>query len=431
MALEDILEKLKKNHPWHISLDLSGTELDDNGACALAKALKDNTSLAILNVSNNNITMEGYHHLCNIIKNTQSLTNMNVSGNSFNWSRRVMDEEFPRALLKNHSLVELEGVSDITSLVLLERNKVIAAAKSIFDAYSGTEQEEAVKVLSKLNNLAKTQGLPQTVYFKEVHRLFKAVYSLTLPEPSACTMRYLIQPFQDDALQQIADKIFVELLMAAPNNSETMAVRYKLLAYLNRANPDGIEFNMGLRGFAIDDFQGISFGALHEERDDVAYISYDDIYRIAKEAHASSEAESIEKHLLTKALQQKEYCAITVDALFHSPQFVDALKQAYPNAKQAQCLEGYIELQYVKGFGGVYELSREPIVTEDALDNYKHLLAKKRTLFPSIGEEIQALKASFCEMGFECEASIQDDYGFFKNVSGSNDSLCDTSYACK
>jgi|GEM_PF-6580361 len=446
MVFEDILKKLKKNYPWHISLDLSSHELDDENVEALCEALKDNNSLAMLNVSSNKISMQGYHHLCRIITNTQSLTNMNISDNCFNFSDRVMKQKFPNALFLNHSLVELEGVSDKTSFVLLERNKAIADAKSIFEAYSVTSPEEIKKVLHKLDNLASVEWLPQTVYFCKVHRLLKAVYSLSLIEHPASTMRYLVQPFiepqgsilrqlnqpfQDDALQQVADKITIELLMAAPNNSETLATRHKLLAYLNRENPDYLEFNIGLRGFAIDDLSGITFGSLYEEKDDVAYISYDDIYRIAKEVYASAEAEGLEKYLLAKALQKKEYCAITVDALFHSPLFVDALKQAYPVAKQAQCLEGYLELQYVKGFGDAYELSIEPIITQDVLDNYKHLLAEKQTIYPNLHTEIQALKASFCELGFRSEKSIQDDYGFFKNVPVNSDPYCDTSYACK
>ena len=74
-ALADAL----KTNTSLIALNLSNNNVEDKGAASLADALKTNTSLIELNLSNNNVEDEGAEALADALKRNTSLTELDLS----------------------------------------------------------------------------------------------------------------------------------------------------------------------------------------------------------------------------------------------------------------------------------------------------------------------------------------------------------------
>ncbi len=74
-ALSDILSQIK-SRGCDSSLDLSGIELDNEGALALADALSENKNIQELDLSYNEIGSDGCKALANL-----NIKNLNLSGN--------------------------------------------------------------------------------------------------------------------------------------------------------------------------------------------------------------------------------------------------------------------------------------------------------------------------------------------------------------
>lgn len=73
MAFEEQLQQIKDSKSPEI-LDLSGQEIDDAKAEALAEALRENKSTNKLDLSNNNITDTGATALLNALRNPEKAT---------------------------------------------------------------------------------------------------------------------------------------------------------------------------------------------------------------------------------------------------------------------------------------------------------------------------------------------------------------------
>lgn len=81
IGLSEAIERLKSNDPTLTSLNLSGNEIGDFGAQALAEALTENNTLTSLNLSVNDIGDLGAQALAEALAENNTLTLLGLSGN--------------------------------------------------------------------------------------------------------------------------------------------------------------------------------------------------------------------------------------------------------------------------------------------------------------------------------------------------------------
>ena len=107
--IQNTISRVANNDPSLTSLDLFLNGIGDDGAKALAAALKNNTSLTSLNLGGNGIGAEGAKALATALKTNTSLTSLNLRGN------RIGDDvanALAAALKTNTSLTSLNLVNN-------------------------------------------------------------------------------------------------------------------------------------------------------------------------------------------------------------------------------------------------------------------------------------------------------------------------------
>ena len=108
--------------PRPIALDITKNDIGEEGAIALATALKANSTLTSLNVADNNIGATGTKALAAVLKDNSTLTSLNVSLNSLG---DIGATAFADAIRTNATL---------TSLVLANNKIGVAGAEALADA---------------------------------------------------------------------------------------------------------------------------------------------------------------------------------------------------------------------------------------------------------------------------------------------------------
>ena len=243
----------------------------------------------------------------------------------------------------------------------------------------------------------ETNPIPEHHFLSEAYLLMVALTHLAggnLDEVLFTLKAYI----QNPKLRMIADKAYATALLVSPANEKTLKERYTLLAYTARHNTYSAEFATGLAGIAkegkdvvlMDDFhKAFSYPRLLTSG--AQWLSYDEIQEFAKKAFWLSEQDTLDGLLLATAIEQSDYCPVTVDILFKSPLFIGRLLEAYPKQSTFQCLEDLLGFQQMPEFGGEYTVSSD-IIDGASMSVYQTMLSNKSTIYPNIHDEISALK---------------------------------------
>ena len=117
-----IINRLTENDPTLTTLDIGRNNIGDNGAIALAGALKDNKTLTTLDISHNMIGVAGAKAIALALKVNETLTTLNMYNNRFT---SIGAEEIGKALEVNKTL---------TTLNINSNNIRVAGAQAIAKA---------------------------------------------------------------------------------------------------------------------------------------------------------------------------------------------------------------------------------------------------------------------------------------------------------
>lgn len=149
---------LRDNQSSMTRLDLSHKYICDDGGCRMAQALKENTHLRILFVSNNHLGTRATHTLCHAIRLHPSLTFLDLSHN------RVGDdgaESFAKLLQQdpslqtltvlrlNHNKIGTRGAMAISQSLL---TNTTLTSLELMDNFIGVQGMQALAAMLPSNN---------------------------------------------------------------------------------------------------------------------------------------------------------------------------------------------------------------------------------------------------------------------------------------
>ena len=406
-GVREISLALKENSSL-VWLGLINVKIGNSGAIELSTVLRVNGTLLYLDLSKNRIGDTGTVEIALAMRENVTLIELNLSQNEFNVEGVAW---ITNELLQNYTLLKLEGNFSILTKELLERNQAIANCVELLmhlakEDYFLYNHEQITSQLFNLESWLKmsVHSLPEQHFVKELYRLLCAFshYSGVNPE-GALTL--LIEPIYDPRLSKVADTLYAQSLLMSnliySKNVKHIKIRYTLLAYTARHERNSYAFAIGISGIAnpnprhiaIDDVRRVKTNTYNLPNQ--AYcISYDELLCLAK--HALQSALSTEMELLATVIQQQDYCPITVGVLFQSTLFIDVLKEKYPNSTTFQCLEDYLSLKQIEGFGGVYSIDaskeKETKCERAILTSYQDALKTQSQQHLSVTSNITILK---------------------------------------
>ena len=408
-------------------LNLMNNEVDNSGAKELSIMLKKNGTLLYLDLSFNLIGYDGVVKIALALRENVAIIDLKLSGNEQSSESVAL---ITNHYLENYSVLDSdEGFSIHTTEDLIRKHAIADCVKLLMhltkEDYLLCNHEQITSQLFNFESLLKmkTYSLPEQHFVKEIYRLLCAFshYSGFNPE-SALTL--LIEPFSDPRLSKVADALYAQSLLMSnliySKNVKHIKIRYTLLAYTARHERNSYAFAIGISGIAnpnprhiaIDDVRRVKTNTYNLPNQ--AYcISYDELLCLAK--HALQSALSTEMELLATVIQQQDYCPITVGVLFQSTLFIDVLKEKYPNSTTFQCLEDYLSLKQIEGFGGVYSIDaskeKETKCERAILTSYQDALKTQSQQHLSVTSNITILKQQLLTtftrgFGIMCRHSI-------------------------
>ena len=330
-----IADALKSNTSL-TTIDLRGNNIGDEGAKAIAEALKGNTSLTSINLSNNNIGDEGAKAIADALKFNTSLTTIDLDNNNLGDEGKKAVAEINNYIERNKAidncLKPLKDFAKNPDITLIDASIISDSLKKLTELVPSSSEDdnypldnshaaEAYRLLTALGHIAS-------------HTFSDSIEAFQCLLPAITTPQ--LQESAEALLFGAAHELYTGMVDARLSPSETQAalrlVLYGLKNHLDKPEATVIMPDVLLRLQHKD--QEPSIEQLTKFKDEVALLNYKDIGSIARMALAqiNAEVENSNPHeriLLTTLLKTGDYHQDALPLLFQSPAFLTKFKEKY------------------------------------------------------------------------------------------------------
>ena len=439
------LAKILKTNTTLQTLNLECNNLGPEDAIALAEILKTNTTLQTLNLNGNKFGSEGMLALTEALKTNYTLLSfetfppeeikrylrrneaihnclksfhtLNEQGN-FNLEDidrhiRQLLQLAPELRHKDNPLPETHYLAESYRLMTTLSDIIHNCLKPFHTLNEQGEFnleniEEHIHIEEHIEQLLQfapelldeDNPLPETHYLAENYRLLAALSHINGVHPDTA-IQYLEAPFNNPQLQKLADKAFTDALHLTSTFDEadrdTQKAHNQWLAYQHRNEPESLIFQT-----PIDQLRKLAKATQENSEEQEAHLlPYQTLLDIAQKTVQSLEdRKTPEALLLLKCLKQTSYHRLTIDKLFHSPLFLEVLKENYPDNQQFQCLETMLFFEKLNKTYTIPENLNDipPITAENTTEKYKSALQgiTEHTPEPSLEDRLNQTKETIC-----------------------------------